>query len=62
MAEVDFNQMNGMEVLGYLLMNEPALWGLLGLGVVAFIGSVIFDKWQDKEINCIHNDNYPPLP
>jgi|TARA_B100000902_G_C27284639_1_gene903709 hypothetical protein len=62
MAEVDFNQMNGMEVLGYLLMNEPALWGLLGLGVVAFIGSIIFDKWQDKEINCTHNDNYPPLP
>ena len=46
MAEVDFNQMNGLEVLVYLLANEPALWGIIGLGVIAFIGSMIFDKWN----------------
>ena len=44
MAEVDFNQMDGMEVLVYLLANEPTLWGIIGLGVIAFIGGIIFDK------------------
>lgn len=60
MAEVDFNQMDGMEVLVYLLANEPALWGIIGLGVIAFIGSIIFDKWNDKEV-VPHQDNYPNI-
>lgn len=59
MAEVDFNQMNGLEVLVYLLANEPALWGIIGLGVIAFIGSIIFDKWNDKE--QVNQDNYPHI-
>ena len=59
MAEVDFNQMDGMEVLVYLLANEPTLWGIIGLGVIAFIGSIIFDKWNDNaEVN---QDNYPHM-
>lgn len=60
MAEVDFNQMDGMEVLVYLLVNEPTLWGIIGLGVIAFIGSIIFDKWNDKEV-VPHQDNYPHI-
>ena len=59
MAEVDFNQMDGMEVLVYLLTNEPALWGIIGLGVIAFIGSMIFDKWNDRE--QVNQDNYPHM-
>ena len=59
MAEVDFNQMNGLEVLVYLLTNEPALWGIIGLGVIAFIGSMIFDKWNDRE--QVNQDNYPHM-
>ena len=59
MAEVAFTQMNGLEVLGYLLANEPALWGLIGLGVIALVGSIIFDKWNDNaEVN---QDNYPHI-
>ena len=51
--------MNGLEVLGYLLANEPALWGLIGLGVIALVGSIIFDKWNDNaEVN---QDNYPHI-
>ena len=59
MAEVDFNQMNSLEVLVYLLANEPALWGIIGLGVIAFIGSMIFDKWNDRE--QVNQDNYPHM-
>jgi hypothetical protein len=59
MAEVDFNQMNGLEVLVYLLANEPALWGIIGLGVIAFIGSMIFDKWNARE--QVNQDNYPHM-
>tara|TARA_B110000977_G_scaffold18725_1_gene22636 strand:+ start:2819 stop:2962 length:144 start_codon:yes stop_codon:yes gene_type:complete len=38
--------MNGLEVLGYLLANEPTLWGLIGLGVVGVVLSIIWDKHQ----------------
>ena len=55
MAEIrpDFTQMDGVEVLLYLIFNEPFFWGIISLGIVIALACIILDISGDK------NDHYP---
>ena len=47
MAEIDYTNTDGLEVLWHLLTTEPFFWVLLGIGVVALVFSLWFDRWDD---------------
>lgn len=51
MVEVrpDFNQMDGVEVLLYLIHNEPFFWGIIILGSVIALACIIFDITTSKD-------------
>ena len=49
MVEVD-PSWNGVEVLVYLLKNDPALWFIIGLGLVVFLISIVVDYYVDDAI------------
>tara|TARA_B100001063_G_C16329680_1_gene341552 strand:+ start:210 stop:392 length:183 start_codon:yes stop_codon:yes gene_type:complete len=50
---VDFNSMNGMEVLIYLLTSpeERFLWVLIGLGLAIWLLSLYMDR-DNKQVDC----------
>jgi hypothetical protein len=45
----DFNQMDGVEVLLYLIFNEPFFWGIISLGIVIAFACAIFDITLGKD-------------
>ena len=49
MVEVD-PSWNGVEVLVYLLKNEPALWFIIGFGLIIFLISIVVDYYVDDAI------------
>ncbi|HJO15238.1 MAG TPA: hypothetical protein QGG70_04270 [Candidatus Pacearchaeota archaeon] len=54
-----YENMNGMEVLWYLLTNwdeGKGLWFIIGFAVIAIIISVITDKYTDKDTPVVHID------
>ncbi len=50
---VDFNTMNGMEVLTYLLTSpeERFIWVLIGMGVIIWLLSLYMDK-DSQPVDC----------
>ena len=58
-----YDEMNGLQVLWYLLTNweeGKGLWLFIGLGVIAFIFSIISDKYlDDKDVPVRPQDQYP---
>jgi hypothetical protein len=46
MVEVD-QSLNGIQVLLYLLRNDPALWFIIGFGLVVLLISIIVDRAVD---------------
>ncbi len=50
---VDFNTMNGMEVLTYLLTSpeERFIWVLIGMGVIIWLLSLYMDK-DNQPVDC----------
>lgn len=59
MVEVD-PSWNGVEVLVYLLKNDPALWFIIGLGLVVFLISIVVDYYVDDAI--IHSSSRIDYP
>jgi len=49
----NYSEMDGVEVLLYLVKHEPFFWGIIGLGIVIALACVILDITSDK------NDHYP---
>ena len=49
----NYSEMDGMEVLLYLVKHEPFFWGIIALGIVIALACVILDITSDK------NDHYP---
>ena len=49
MVEVD-PSWNGVEVLVYLLKNAPALWFIIGFGLIIFLISIVVDYYVDDAI------------
>lgn len=49
MVEVD-PSWNGVEVLVYLLKNDPALWFIIGFGLIIFLISIVVDYYVDDAI------------
>ena len=41
---------NGVEVLVYLLKNDPALWFIIGFGLIIFLISIVVDYYVDDAI------------
>jgi hypothetical protein len=58
MAEVDYTQMDGLQVLWHLLTTEPFFWVLLGIGFVAMGFSFWFDRWEDNEYVKHYDDSH----
>jgi hypothetical protein len=56
MVEVD-PSWNGVEVLVYLLRNDPFLWGIIGLGLVVFLISIIVDNVHGNATYSSHITN-----
>ena len=46
MAQIDYNQMDGLQVLWHLLTTEPFFWGILSVGLIAIGFSIWVDKWE----------------
>ena len=57
MVEVD-SSWNGVEVLVYLLKNDPALWFIIGLGLAILLISIIVDYHVD-DATYSSNIDYP---
>lgn len=60
MAEVDYSNMDGLQVLWHLLTTEPFFWVLLGIGFVALGFSLCFDRYveqDDKHVVADQSEN-----
>jgi len=58
MAEVDFNSMNGLEVLWHLFSTfDSGLMFIVFLGVIALVASYFSDKYIANEETKHHVDN-----
>ncbi len=60
MAEVDYSNMDGLQVLWHLLTTEPFFWVLLGIGFVALGFSLWFDRYvehDDKHVIADQSEN-----
>jgi len=49
MAQVNYNEMDGMQVLWHLLTTEPFFWVILSIGFIAIGFSIWVDKWEQDE-------------
>tara|TARA_B100000900_G_scaffold407959_1_gene421489 strand:- start:1997 stop:2185 length:189 start_codon:yes stop_codon:yes gene_type:complete len=58
MAEIDYTQMDGLQVLWHLLTTEPFFWVLLTVGFVAMGFSFWFDRWEDSEHVKHYDDSH----
>ena len=57
MVEIDPNW-NGVEVLVYLLKNDPALWFIIGFGLFVLLISIVVDYYVD-DAKYSGNIDYP---
>ena len=58
MVEVD-QSLNGVQVLVYLLKNDPALWVIIGFGLFVLLISIIVDRASDKvDVPPYSNSDY----
>ena len=57
MVEVD-SSWNGVEVLVYLLKNDPALWFIIGLALGILLISIVVDFYVD-DATYSGNIDYP---
>jgi len=49
MAQVNYNDMDGLQVLWHLLTTEPFFWVILSIGFIAIGFSIWIDKWEQDE-------------
>lgn len=56
MAEVDYSNMDGLQVLWHLLTTEPFFWVLLGIGFVALVFSLWFDRYVEHDDKHVVSD------
>jgi len=57
MAQVNYNEMDGLQVIWHLLTTEPFFWVILGIGFVAILLSIWVDKHFDNEPNYDPTDH-----
>jgi hypothetical protein len=57
MVEVD-QSLNGIQVLLYLLRNDPALWFIIGFGLGILLISIVVDFYVD-DATYSSNIDYP---
>mgnify|MGYP000358892075 CR=1 FL=1 len=57
MAQVNYNDMDGLQVLWHLLTTEPFFWVILGIGFFAILLSIWVDKYFDKDVDYNPNDH-----
>ena len=57
MAQVNYNDMDGLQVLWHLLTTEPFFWVILGIGFVAILLSIWVDKYFDNDVDYNPNDH-----
>jgi hypothetical protein len=55
-AEIDYNNTDGLQVLWYLLTTEPFFWFILSIGFVAMIISWLVDNYIDQD-SSHYDDN-----
>lgn len=55
---IDYNTMNGLEVLVHLLTSKDGifLWAIMGFGLAVFLISLIVDKNDDSSKNIKPED------
>lgn len=61
MAEIDYTDTDGLQVLWHLLTTEPFFWVILSVGFVAILLSWWSEKLQDKDDEHIvqyYDDNH----
>ena len=49
MAEIDYTNTDGLQVLWHLLTTEPFFWVILSIGFVAILLSWWSERLQDKD-------------
>ena len=47
MAEIDYSNTNGFEVMWHLLTTEPFFWFILSIGFIAMVASWWIDRLDD---------------
>ena len=57
MVEVNYNDMDGLQVLWHLLTTEPFFWVILGIGVFAVLASLWLDKYFDEDTDYTPHDH-----
>ncbi len=49
MAEIDYTNTDGLQVLWHLLTTEPFFWAILSIGFIAILLSWWSERLQDKD-------------
>jgi hypothetical protein len=58
MAQINYNEMDGMQVLWHLLTTEPFFWVILSIGFIAIGFSIWIDKWEQDEYIKHYDDTH----
>jgi uncharacterized membrane protein YjjP (DUF1212 family) len=57
MAQVDYNSMNGVEVLWHLFTGgDKGFLIIISVGVIALLFSFVYDRYFDKKTQVQHTD------
>lgn len=56
MVEVNYNDMDGLQVLWHLLTTEPFFWVILSIGFIAIGFSIWIDRYWDNDPDIKHHD------
>jgi len=57
MAQIDYENTNGLEVLWHLLTTEPFFWFILSIGGIALLFSIWIDRYWDNDPDIKHHDD-----
>ena len=49
MAQIDYENTDGLEVLWHLLTTEPFFWGILSIGAIALVLSWWSEKYLESD-------------
>lgn len=56
MVEVNYSDMDGLQVLWHLLTTEPFFWVILSIGFIAIGFSIWIDRYWDNDPDIKHHD------